>query len=135
MAYASGFRPLSRPGMGELPFEYHQMTDGEASALGEAVVETAGRLTKCGATVRPNFIAGATALAATPGVIIPVWRVDALQEWTTQSLATIATTMKSALVTLHTDGLKCTATTTSGVFQIGNTDGAATNSNVSGRFI
>jgi hypothetical protein len=135
MSYAAGFRPKSRPGMGELPFEDLQMTDGEASVLGEALTDTSGRGTKCAATTKPQFIAAQAAAAATPGAIIKVWRVDALTEFTTQSTATVAATLKGTKVTLHTDGLKCTATSTSGVFEIGNTDAATTNSNVTGRFV
>lgn len=134
MANAPGFRPLRRPGMGELPFEYEQMTDAEAAALGEGLVLTSGKLTKVGATATPQFIAAASASAATPGATIPVWRVDELQEWTTQSTATVATTLIGSKVTIHTDGLKVTATTTNGVFEISETDGATTTSNVRGRF-
>lgn len=136
MANAPGFRPKSRPGMGELPFEYFLLTDAEGATLGEALVQTSGRLTKCGATTRPQFIAVRTQTAETTSVRpLPVWRVDALQEWTTQSMATVAATLKGAKVTLHTDGLLVTATTTSGVFEIDDTDGATTTSNVSGRFV
>lgn len=135
MANAPGFRPKMRPSMGELPFEYLQMTDGEASVLGEGLVQTSGKLTKTGATTKPQFIAAKSAAAATPGAIIPVWRVDALQEWTTQSMATVAATLRGAKVTIHTDGLLVTATTTNGVFEIDDTDGATTTSNVSGRFV
>lgn len=134
MANPAGFRPLKRPGMGELPFEYEQMTSAEAVVLGEALVLTSGKLTKCGATAVPQFIAAKSADAATPGAVIPVWRVDALQEWTTQSMATVAATLIGAKVTLHTDGLLVTGTTTSGVFEISETDGATTTSNVRGRF-
>lgn len=136
MANAPGFRPKMRPGMGELPFEYMLLTDAEGAALGQALVLTSGRLTKAGATVKPQFIAVRTQAAeATSVTPLPVWRVDALQEWTTQSTATVAATLKGAKVTLHTDGLKVTATTTSGVFEIDDTDGATTTSNVSGRFV
>jgi hypothetical protein len=120
--------------MGELPFEYIQLTDAEAASLGEALVLTSGKATKCGATATPQFIAAASADAATPGATIPAWRVDELQEWTTVSMATVATTLEGSKVTLHTDGLKVTATTTSGVFEISDTDGATTTSNVRGRF-
>lgn len=135
MANAAGFRPLKRPGMGELPFEYEQLTDAEAASLGEAFEMTSGKLTKCAATTRPQFIAAQAATAATPGTTIAVWRVDALQEWTTQSMATVATTLIGEKVTLHTDGLLVTATTTNGVFEISETDGATTTSNVRGRFV
>jgi hypothetical protein len=134
MANAAGFRPLSRPGVGELPFEYEQMTDAEGASLGEALVLTNGKLTKAGATVTPQFVAVKSAAVATPGATIPVWRVDELQEWTTQSNATTAATLIGQKVTLHTDGLLVTATTTSGVFEISETDGATTTSNVRGRF-
>lgn len=135
MANAAGFRPLRRPGMGELPFEYEQMTNSEAASLGEALKMASGRLTKCDATDKPQFIAAASAVGTNPGAVIPVWRVDALQEWTTQSMATIGATLIGAKVTLHTDGLLVTATTTSGVFEISETDGATTTSNVRGRFV
>lgn len=135
MANAAGFRPIKRPGMGELPFEYEQMTGSEAVSLGEALVMSSGKLTKCGATTKPQFIAAASADATTAGEVIPVWRVDALQEWTTQSMATVASTLIGSKVTLHTDGLLVTATTTSGVFEISETDGATTTSNVRGRFV
>lgn len=136
MANAPGFRPKSRQVMGEIPFEYLLMTNAEAVSLGQALVLTSGRLTKAGATVKPQFIAGKTQAAeATAVTPIPVWRVDSLQEWTTQSTATVAATLRGAKVTLHTDGLLVTATTTSGVFEIDETDGATTTSNVSGRFV
>ncbi len=134
MANAAGFRPISRPGMGELPFEYYQLTDGEASVLGEALTQTSGKLTKTAATAIPQFIAAKTAAIATPGAIIPVWRVDELTEFTTQSMATVAATLVGNKVTLHTDGLLVTGTTTNGVFEISQTDGATTTSNIRGRF-
>lgn len=135
MANAPGFRPLRRPGMGELPFEYEQMTNSEGASLGEGLVLTSGRLTKVGATAKPQFVAAADAEATNPGAVIPVWRVDALQEWTTQSMATVAATLIGAKVTIHTDGMLVTATTASGVFEISETDGATTTSNVRGRFV
>lgn len=136
MANAPGFRPKMRPGMGELPFEYLLLTDAEGASLGEGLVLTSGRLTKVGATAKPQFVAVRTQAAeATSVTPLPVWRVDALQEWTTQSTATVAATLKGAKVTIHTDGLKVTATTSSGVFEIDDTDGATTTSNVSGRFV
>src|SRR5690554_2296082 len=104
MANAAGFRPIKRPGMGEPPFEYEQMTNAEASVLGEGLVLTSGKLTKAGATVKPQFIAMKSAAASTPGAVIPVVRVDALTEFTTQSMATVAATLIGAKVTLHTDG-------------------------------
>lgn len=114
--------------------EFYQMTDGEASTVGEALVQTSGRLTKCGATATPEFIAGATAAAATPGAIIPVERTNEGIEYETQANATVAATLVGQKVTLHTDGLLVTATTTSGVFEITSTDGVTSGGTVRGMF-
>ena len=117
------------------PIEYFLMTDSEAVTLGEALVQTSGRLTKCGATATPEFIAlktqAAEASAVTP---LPVERVSEDTEYSTQSMATVATTLVGNKVTLHTDGLLVTGTASSGVFEISRTDGATTTSNVRGFF-
>lgn len=116
-------------------YEYILGTDAEAYALGEALVLTSGRLTKCGATVTPEFICmrtqSAEATAVTP---LPVVRVTELQEYEVKTTATVAVTLVGSKVTLHTDGLLVTATTTSGVFLISATDGVTTNSTVRGFF-
>ena len=53
----------------------------------------------------------------------------------TVSTATVAATVVGSAVTLSTDALGVTATTTSGVFKILDTDGATTNSTVRGVFV
>jgi len=117
------------------PFEYRLMTDGEAVTLGEALVETSGRLTKCGATVTPEFIAMKTQAAETTSVTpVPVIRVTETREFKAVSTATVAASLVGSKVTISSDGLFCTATTTSGVFMITQTDGKTTNSNVRGMF-
>ena len=117
------------------PFEYYLLTDNEGATLGEALVQTSGRLTKCGATAIPEFIAMASRTAeATSVTPLPVERVKEDVEYSTQSMATVASTLVGSKVTLHTDGLLATATTTSGVFEISYTDGATTTSNVKGYF-
>ncbi len=117
------------------PFEYYLGTDAEAYTLGEALVQTNGRLTKCGATATPEFICMKTQAAeATAKTPLPVERVKEDVEYSTQSMATVAATLIGAKVTLHTDGLLTTATTASGVFEISATDGAATTSNIKGYF-
>ena len=117
------------------PYEYYLMTDSEAVTIGEALVQTSGRLTKCGADATPEFIAvntqAAEATAVTP---VPVIRVTEMQEWSNTSNATVADTLVGNKVTLHTDGLVVTATTSSGVFLITYTDGATTTSSVRGIF-
>lgn len=117
------------------PYEYYLLTDTEAATIGEAFVQTSGRLTKCGATVTPEFIAVRTQAAeATSVTPLPVIRVKEDREFEVVSTATVATTLVGSKVTIDTTGLLVTATTTSGVFLISSTDGATTNSRVRGFF-
>jgi hypothetical protein len=126
---------IKKPDMGETPFEYYLLTDSEAVVVGEALVQTNGRLTKAGATVIPEFISIRTQAAESTSVTqLPVIRVQENYEFQTTSTATVANTLVGAKVTLHTDGASVTATTTSGVFAVSATDGAATNSKVRGYF-
>jgi len=117
------------------PFEYYLLTDNEGATLGEALSQTSGRLTKCAATGVPEFIAvcdrTAEATSVTPLAVV---RVKETTEFSTQSMATVADTVIGTKVTLHTDGLLVTATSSSGVFEISATDGATTTSNVKGYF-
>lgn len=107
------------------PTEYYLLTDNEAATLGEALVQTNGRLTKCGATATPEFISLRNQAAETTSVTpLPVQRVKETTEYETTSTATVAATLVGSSVTLHTDGAQVTATTTSGVFKISSTDGA-----------
>lgn len=117
------------------PFEYYLLTDGEGATRGEALVQTSGRLTKCGETATPEFISVCDRTAeATSVTTLPVIRVKETTEFSAVSTATVEATLIGAKVTLHTDGLSPTATTTSGVFEITATDGATTNSKVKGMF-
>ena len=107
------------------PFEYYLLTDNEGATLGEALVQTSGRLTKCGATATPEFIAMASRTAeATSVTPLPVIRVSETDEFATTASATVDSTLVGAKVTLEADALRVTATTTSGVFEISYTDGA-----------
>lgn len=53
----------------------------------------------------------------------------------TTSTATVAQTVVGSAVTLAADALTVTATTTKGVFKVLTTDGATTNSTVTGVFV
>lgn len=107
------------------PIEYRLLTDAEASTVGELFVETSGRLTKCAATATPEFIAMKTQAAEISSVTpIPVVRINENMQFNATATATVAATLKGASVTLHTDGIGCTATTTNGVFKITETNGA-----------
>lgn len=129
------FKIVKTIGGQQPPIEYFLMTDAEAVSQGEALVQTSGRLTKCGATATPEFIAlktqAAEATAVTP---VPVQRVTEELVYSTTANATVASTLVGQKVTLHTDGLIVTATTTSGVFEITSTDGASGGGNVRGMF-
>jgi hypothetical protein len=106
--------------------EYYLMTDNEAVTLGEALVQTNGRMTKCGATATPEFISMRTQVAeATSKTQIPVVRVTEVDEFAVPSTAAVGSALVGQKVTLHTDGLQVTNTTASGVFEITSTDGVS----------
>lgn len=132
---SSGFKQASSLDGSSDPYEYYLLTDNEGAIAGEALVQTSGRLTKCGATATPEFIAIADRTAeATSATLLPVIRVKENREYETTSSATVAVTLIGAKVTLNTNGTQVTATTTSGVFEVSHTDGATTNSTVRGYF-
>ena len=99
---------------------FHEVTASEAVQLGEALVLTSGKLTKCGATAKPEFIAMADCAADAAKRLIPVARVEANQLYEVP-----VTAAPTSLVTLHTDGMQVTATTTSGVVTVESLNGAA----------
>lgn len=105
--------------------EYLTVTAGEAVSEGEALVLASGKLTKCVATAAPTFIAMASLAADATKREIAVCRVEKNQVY--QVPVTVAPTTLNVgdKVTLHTDGLQVTATTTSGVVTIVSLNGAA----------
>lgn len=121
------FKLVSRLGGDTPPFEYRLMTNAEGCTLGEALAESAGRLTKCGPTATPEFIAmrtqAAQAASATP---VPVIRVTELMEFGTTFAADGAAVNAGDKVTLNTDGLQVTATVTDGVFMVSGKAAEAT---------
>jgi hypothetical protein len=120
------FDPIKSIDGGSDPLEYYLLTDGEGSTLGEALVQTNGRLTKCGATATPEFIAMRTQAAeATAKTPLPVVRVKEDREYATISTAAVGAALVGQKVTLHTDGAQVTATTASGVFTVSSTDGVS----------
>lgn len=104
---------------------FHEVTASEAVQLGEALVLTSGKLTKCGATVKPEFIAMADCAATATNRIIPVARVEANQLYEVPVTAAPTSLVEGSKVTLHTDGMQVTATTTSGVVTVESLNGAA----------
>lgn len=104
--------------------EYLDVTDAEAVDEGEALVLTSGKLTKCGATAAPQYIAMGVKTAADTNRTLPVCRVEKNQVYAVPVTAAPSALVAGNKVTLHTDGLQVTATTTSGVVTVVDLNGA-----------
>lgn len=104
---------------------FHEVTDNESVAMGEALVLADGKLTLCGATTTPEFIAMADCAATAEKRVIPVARVEKNQLYEVPVMAAPTGLGAGSKVTLHTDGLQVTATTTAGVITIEDLNGAA----------
>lgn len=104
--------------------EYLDVTAAEAVSEGEALVLASGKLTKCGATVAPEFIAMASLSAGATKRTIAVCRVEKNQVYEVPVTAAPTSLKVGDKVTLNTDGLQVTATTTSGVVTIVDLNGA-----------
>lgn len=105
--------------------EYIEVTAGEAVAEGEALVLSSGKLTKCGATTKPAYIAAGAVGASDTNRRLAAVRVTPAVVFLTEVNASPASLVKGSKVTLHTDGLCVTATTQSGVATIVDLCGAA----------
>lgn len=115
------------------PIEHLPVTADETITLGEALVLSSGKLTKCGATARPAFVAVGPAVDGEA----PVIRVQDYMEFETTlgvAPAESAAVAVGAKVTLHTDGMQVTATTTSGVAAVTYIAGQTVGSLVRVRF-
>ena len=98
----------------------------KAVTEGEALVLSSGKLVRCDPTVKPTFIALASGAASTNDNIveIPVGRVEPNQVYEVATNANASTLTVGAKVTIGGDGLTVTATTTSGVAEIVDLNGA-----------
>ena len=97
----------------------------EAISVGEALVlNTSGKLTKCGATVKPAYIAMGQVSASAADRRVAVCRVESNQVYEVPVSAKPTSLVPGAKVTLYTDGLQVTATTTDGVATIESVNGA-----------
>ena len=105
--------------------EFLDVTDGEAVEEGEALVLSAGKLTKCGVTKKPEFISMAILAADATERRIAVCRVESNQVYEVPVSAAPTALVPGDKVTIHTDGLQVTATTADGVVTVVNTIGAA----------
>lgn len=114
----------------------YKMTNSEAVAVGEALTTAStGVLSKCAATTMPDFISNSVIAATNPSTIpVQVIRTNEQQEWEVIAPVTIATSLIGSKVTLSSDGLSITATTSSGVFFITYTDAVTGGGIVRGMF-
>ena len=112
------------------PIEYHPGEAGETIVLGEALTMTAGALTKCGATAKPDYIAVGPVKEGT----VPVIKVqDYILFDVPLTVAGNALTVGSK-VTIAATGLGVTATTEGGVATIVKINGTAVGDTVTVRF-
>ena len=104
---------------------FHEATAGEAIAIGEALVLTSGKLTKCGATTKPEFIAIGQLSASAADRKVAVCRVESNQVYEVPVTAAPTSLKVGDKVTIHTDGLQVTATKDGGVVTVESINGAA----------
>lgn len=110
--------------------EYIIGTTSEAITVGELLVLSSGKLTKCGATATPEFVA----LGSGNGTIIPVKRIYEDEVYQTTLSAAGTSLNIGDKVTISSDGKQATATTTSGVFAITEIIDSAQGGKVNGMF-
>ena len=98
---------------------YLPCTTSETFKVGETLIKSSGKLTKCSGTNVPEFICMADYVAPSSNAkAIPVTEILPGQYWTAPLQASGASLNVGDKVTIHTDGLQITATTTSGVVEI-----------------
>ena len=106
---------------------YYEVTANEAVYEGEALVLNAGKLTKCGTTTKPDFIAMGDKTATAEDRMLAVSKCAPNQIYEVEGSGTTAPTslVPGAKIKLGADGLTVVADTTSGVVTVENLNGAA----------
>ena len=103
--------------------------------VGMALVQTSGNLALASGTTAPTYISMCERdTACTAGELIPVVRVQKDIIFGVPAQAAMTSVKLGDKVTIHTDGLQVTATTTSGVAEVVGIDGTAAGSTVLVRF-
>ncbi len=105
--------------------EYLDAKDSEVISIGEALTLSAGVLTKCTGTTKPTHIAMGEKAAADTNRRMPACRVESNQVYAVPVTAAPKALVPGAKVTIYTDGLQVTATTTDGVATVVDKNGAA----------
>lgn len=99
--------------------EPHYIVAGTTIQEGMALVLTSGKLTKCGATVKPAYIAMSSGITDQKIPVIPVAENQIYRVPCTAVPANIG-----IKVTINADGLQVTGTTTDGVATVVDLNGA-----------
>lgn len=107
-------------------------TNAEEYKIGEALVLSSGLATKAGATAVPEYICAEKKTAVT-GDKLSVYLANHDQEYETE-LSAAGTVTPGVKYTLASDGLRITATSTSGVAEVVQAFGTASGSKVIVRF-
>lgn len=129
-----GFIPHKNEDGAVAPYEYLPATN-QTVKYGEAMVFSSGKLAKCGAEAVPEYIAMCDeTIASNVTKNIPVIHVDKDTLYKTTLSAAGTSLALGNKVTVASDGLRVTATTTNGVAEIIGMDGTATGSAVYVRF-
>ena len=128
-------------------FLIHSIDDGRNAPLEQlpagaitpkvwlALTQTDGLLAVASGTTKPSYICMAQrAAAVASGTVIPVIRVGSDMIFETVFSASASSIKLGNKVTIASDGLRVTATTTSGVAEVVGMDGSASGSTVRVRF-
>lgn len=103
--------------------------------IGLALVQSSGKLAVASGTTKPTYICMCEKSAAVAaGTIIPVIRVEPDMVFETVSSASMASINLGDKVTIASDGLRVTATTTSGVAEVVAIEDTASGGKVRVRF-
>lgn len=103
--------------------------------VGMALTMTSGKLALASGTTKPTYISMVEKeTACTAGDIIPVVRVGADMILETTFSAAATSVVPGAKVTVATDGLQVTGTTTDGIAEVVELDGTTAGSKVRVRF-
>ena len=104
-------------------WEYHPCS-AITPVVGMALYQNAGNLALASGTTTPTFVSMTERSAAlTAGDIIPVVQVNEDIIWETEWSAAATSIKRGQKVTIATDGLRVTATTTGGVARVVDFDG------------
>ena len=105
--------------------EYIEVKEAEAVVIGEDLVLTAGKLTKCGSTTVPGYISMGEVSASATKRVIAACRIEENQVYEVEVTEAPTSLVPGAKVTISADALGVTATTTSGVAKVVALNGAS----------